>query len=203
MFLSKDELSPKRQKVRARIVESAMEVFSTYGYHDSTITAIAKKAKIAEGTIYLYFFNKDHLIIEVAEEFLSEMFERVKQKTADIVNPLEKIFAFIDANVQEFLNNPGVSKVLVLEFQKVRVNPLEDSGFTSNAYRNYISYLTEISDVAITQGFIRKMPPEDIAHIIFGCIDYSLRIWALSGFEPNVQKMVARMKNIITYGIVK
>ncbi len=50
---------------RQRLVRTALELFTTVGYHDTTTAQIAKKAGIAEGTIYRHFTSKQALVNEL------------------------------------------------------------------------------------------------------------------------------------------
>src|SRR5204863_6008546 len=46
-------------------MRTALELFTTLGYHDTTTALIAKKAGIAEGTIYRHFTSKQQLVNEL------------------------------------------------------------------------------------------------------------------------------------------
>ncbi|RPJ78250.1 MAG: TetR/AcrR family transcriptional regulator, partial [Deltaproteobacteria bacterium] len=45
-----------------KILEAAIKVFAEQGFFRSTISQIAKEAGVADGTIYLYFKNKDDIL---------------------------------------------------------------------------------------------------------------------------------------------
>ena len=50
---------------RQRLVRAALELFTAEGYHVTTTPQIAKKAGVAEGTIYRHFRSKQHLLNEL------------------------------------------------------------------------------------------------------------------------------------------
>ena len=50
---------------RQRLIRAALELFTSRGYHDTTTAQIAKKAGVAEGTIYRHFASKQHLLNEL------------------------------------------------------------------------------------------------------------------------------------------
>ncbi len=50
---------------RERLVRAALELFTAQGYHDTTTPAIAKKAGVAEGTMYRHFAGKQQFFNEL------------------------------------------------------------------------------------------------------------------------------------------
>lgn len=50
---------------RQRLVRAALELFTTQGYHPTTTPQIARRAGIAEGTIYRHFSSKQQLLNEL------------------------------------------------------------------------------------------------------------------------------------------
>ncbi len=51
-----------------QIIEAAVKVIAENGYHGSQVSKIAKEANVADGTIYLYFKNKEHILVSLFEE---------------------------------------------------------------------------------------------------------------------------------------
>ena len=54
-----------RMQKKALIMEAALELFATNGYYPTSISMIAKKAKISKGLLYNYFKSKEDLIKEI------------------------------------------------------------------------------------------------------------------------------------------
>ena len=62
-----DESAGKRE----RILRAAVDVFAEAGYFNSRVSTIAKAAGVADGTIYLYFSNKEDLLISIFHEYMT------------------------------------------------------------------------------------------------------------------------------------
>ncbi len=60
-------LNQKRPKYM-QIIDAAVEVIAENGYHQSQVSKIAKQAGVADGTIYLYFKNKEDILISLFKE---------------------------------------------------------------------------------------------------------------------------------------
>jgi len=63
--LSNEDLSMRESDKRVKIMQTALELFAEQGFHGVPMTMIAEKAKVAIGTIYIYFASKDVLIKEL------------------------------------------------------------------------------------------------------------------------------------------
>ena len=50
---------------RSQILDAAVQVFASRGFHQATVRDIAKRARVADGTIYLYFKNKGDLVLAI------------------------------------------------------------------------------------------------------------------------------------------
>jgi TetR/AcrR family transcriptional regulator, fatty acid metabolism regulator protein len=53
---------------RERILRAAVDVFAQNGYFNAKVSEIAKAAGVADGTIYLYFDNKEDVLITIFRE---------------------------------------------------------------------------------------------------------------------------------------
>ncbi|MGM7682911.1 TetR/AcrR family transcriptional regulator [Cytobacillus sp. Hm23] len=90
---SRDEkLSPKQKK----ILEAAVEIFSEKGFAASSTSEIAKRAGVAEGTIFRHYKTKHDLLISIvvptwtkiitpllAKSFVKEVFNKNQYKQAE------------------------------------------------------------------------------------------------------------------------
>jgi AcrR family transcriptional regulator len=65
------ELSPKRTRTRARLLDAAYELFAQRGLHGATLADVAARAGMTTGAIYGNFASKEELFLAVFDRFLT------------------------------------------------------------------------------------------------------------------------------------
>jgi len=153
MKISKDE----KEKVRKRIVEAAVKVIGQKGYHEATMSEIAKAAKIADATIYKYFPTKDRLL-----------FAHTQIRQAEVLEKLKSIEDFNRYTLQEQLHTLIETELEVLErdrtFVKNTVNTLFMSGATTlfsetrESKQLFLAMAQDMVDAAVEAGEIQPPP---------------------------------------------
>ena len=92
-----------KQAIRDRIVKAALSLFQTKGFETTTTKAIARKAGIAEGTVFNYFRTKEDIALFFFEEEVDHAIAAVKDNPRLRKAPLEeKLFTLVH-NQLEFL----------------------------------------------------------------------------------------------------
>jgi AcrR family transcriptional regulator len=69
----KDAGAVRREKRRAAILAAALEEFAARGFADTRLDDVARRARIAKGTIYLYFRDKESLFQDLVRAMLSPL----------------------------------------------------------------------------------------------------------------------------------
>ena len=67
-----------KREIRERIVKAALALFQTRGFDATTTKAIARKADIAEGTVFNYFRSKDDIALHFFEQEVDEAMAAVR-----------------------------------------------------------------------------------------------------------------------------
>lgn len=92
------KLEEKKQKKTKKLFHAALELFTTKGFHETSISDITRKAGLAKGTFYLYFKDKydirNHLISIESSRLFSQA-DAALQET-DIAIFEDKIIFIID-----------------------------------------------------------------------------------------------------------
>jgi AcrR family transcriptional regulator len=104
----------KKKEVRDAILESARVLFSKQGYHATTLNAIAKKAKLGVGNIYLYFPSKLHLLYEIYRPWFQAWMSDLEVQICAIKAPQAKLEKLLVGLWQDFpAHNPGLANSLM------------------------------------------------------------------------------------------
>jgi AcrR family transcriptional regulator len=97
---------------RQRLARAALELFTTKGYHVTTTPLIAKKAGVAEGTIYRHFTSKQHLLNEVFRGAARWAQQAIADETGG--TPPERLTRIARVFVDAAARDPGVTRMLLL-----------------------------------------------------------------------------------------
>lgn len=188
----------KRRKRKA-IVDAAIELFSLKGFHKTKTVDIAKKARVAEGTIYLYFKSKDILLVSAYKEVIEEMIAKIKEKNSTEKRAMHKIKNFIDEHIELLKNNETLARFIVVESR-------QSPDFYNNypEFRplgSYVSYLKSIIDEAIEKKEFRPIDSNVLVSIIYGSIDVILTRWFLLKEDTDFEQISAEATNIMLLGL--
>jgi AcrR family transcriptional regulator len=74
----------KAEARKTLILNCAKSLFSENGYHATQISDIISKARIARGTIYQYFKNKDDIFLSLLENYFKEWQMMINSRTDQI-----------------------------------------------------------------------------------------------------------------------
>src|SRR5205809_7827049 len=86
--------------IRKRIVTAALSLFQTKGFDATTTKAIARKAGIAEGTVFNYFRTKEDIALHFFEQEVDQAIVSVRENPRLRKAPLEeKLFALVQGSV--------------------------------------------------------------------------------------------------------
>jgi len=88
------KISEKKARKRESIIQTALQLFASQGFHKTTIPDIAKKLKMSVGNLYNYFASKDVLakeIIKYTSEYLGAKIREVNDTDASSKEKIHQI----------------------------------------------------------------------------------------------------------------
>ncbi len=114
----KKQLDHIKTLKKKKIMDTALELFASYGYHGTTMEKIATRAGVSKGLIYTYFKNKEDLLLELLESGLERISEKLDPNHDGVLEKHE-LLRFVRVMFEELQNNPDLWKMYFgLSFQK-------------------------------------------------------------------------------------
>lgn len=167
-----------RSDKRSLITEAAVEVFAERGFHQARVSDIARRAGVADGTIYLYFKNKEDLLLSVFEEKMDELLAGLRNALADTSDPLERIRRFARFHFDQVRENRSVSEVLQVE---LRLSNKFLKEYRPEKLWAYLGVFGQIVREGQAAGLFRaEVDPFITMWAFFGAMDEIAMQWVLS-----------------------
>jgi TetR/AcrR family fatty acid metabolism transcriptional regulator len=190
---------PKKKVKRQLIIDAAIEVFSRNGFQNSTISEIAQKANVAEGTIYQYFKNKEDLFFSIPIDKTREFYDKLELHLQGINGAENKIRKFVWYYFYHLQDNPEYARALMLE---MRVNRNFAKAKAFEAYRPLTHKILEIIEEGQEEGIIRNDTNKYmIRHLILGILEHIVTRWLLKGEKGDLLDQYNEAVELLIQGI--
>jgi len=164
----------KEFRVR-EILEAARRVMARYGMQGTTVDRVAEEAKVAKGTIYLYFQSKDELVHAAVLEGLREMVAETVRSDDSSMPPLDRIRNLILAQYRIQASNQDFLKTLIIgNSLDIEVESQAGRDFM-RVYAGYLDFVASVLQDAIDRGAIRPIDSHFAAFMLGEMLTGSLR----------------------------
>ncbi|CAB1076682.1 Fatty acid degradation regulator YsiA, TetR family [Olavius algarvensis Delta 1 endosymbiont] len=181
------------------ILEAAVKVFARQGFHQSTVAQIAKEAGVADGTIYLYFKNKDDILVQFFSYRTKQVFERFRAEVNIADNSLDKLRKLIRRHLMEFQRDPNMAVVYQVETHQN--SRLAESQIREMA-KMYQDLVSEIVELGQQDGSIRKdLYVGLVKRFILGAVDEVINTWLHSEKGYDLVSMADPLVDLFIRGI--
>lgn len=152
------------------ILKAAREVVEEKGYEGVTMSEIAERADIVEGTVYRYFKNKDELLLRVAEEWFVECYSDLVDGSA-FSGVYNKLRYLIWHSLKTIKAGRAISRYVMTEVRP-KLDYKDTAIFELN--RGYTEQMRNLFREAIDSGeFQHDVPERLLRDMVFGTIEHS------------------------------
>jgi len=191
----------KRNHKKELIIDAAIQVFAEKGFYLAKVADVARKAGVADGTIYLYFKNKDDILISLFETKMEEILNRFRSIVESGESAVIKIRQFIHLHFRLIEEDQKLAEVFQVE--------LRQSAKFLKDYHNqkFIDFLSMIGDILYEGQKNGVFRPDfrinTLKLAIFGALDEIARQWILQE-EPkfHLQEAALDLAETIIKGLV-
>ncbi|MBO8173566.1 MAG: TetR/AcrR family transcriptional regulator [Bacillaceae bacterium] len=184
------------------ILEAAKIVFAESGYHGASISKIAKRAGIGDGTVYLYFKNKEDILITLFHDTIHNKFaEQVEQAIRYYDDARLALLELVRNHFDFFGRDIHLSRVIQIESRQSEQNVREGM---KPGIQKYFRIIESVVERGQEQGHFRKdVSSRNSRKMIFGTLDEMVTSWVLSTKEYPLIQMVEPAYKLFIQGLLE
>ena len=192
--------SMKRNKPKYKqIIDAAVIAIAESGYHQAQVSKIAKQAGIADGTVYLYFKNKEDILISLFEEKMGVFVENLQQIIKDETSASEKLGQMVENHFRVLANDHHLATVTQLELRQSN----KEIRLKINAVLvEYLKLLDHILIEGMVSGdFNPSMDVRIARQMVFGTIDEISTTWVMNENRYDLMELAPKVNMMLLNGL--
>ncbi|WP_226667110.1 TetR/AcrR family transcriptional regulator [Metabacillus litoralis] len=191
-------MKQKKPKYK-QIIDAAVIVIAENGYHQAQVSKIAKQAGVADGTIYLYFKNKEDILVSLFQEKMGIFIEKIEEEIELKQTAAEKLHSLIEKHFSLLAEDHHLAIVTQLELRqsnkelRLRINEV---------LKGYLNVVDKIIDAGKETGEFREELDKRIARqMIFGTIDETVTTWVMNEQKYNLLTQAPKVHSLFINGL--
>jgi AcrR family transcriptional regulator len=190
----------QQDETRLKIVDTARDIFSQFGFKKTTMEEIALAAKKGKSSIYYYFNSKEDIFRAVVEKEAEVLIAEIRKNILGIDDPIEKLKVYISTRMRKLKKLTNFYTAIKSEY----LNHLEFIEEVRKKYDNdEVRMIADILEEGVKLG---KFSIED-PHLSAGALLIAMKGLEvpifLSKEHGNFEERMSNLLNYLFYGIVK
>jgi len=158
----------KREQVKSRIEQAAMDCFERYGLDKTTLEDIAKAVGLNKTSLYYYYKKKEDIFIEVALREGEKYIQTLQEATSEKSEIEECVAFYLESRFNYYTQVLNMNRVSVETLHKLlpRFFELYDA-----LMHREKEFLTALLEKAIQEKKIRMKDPKEVASVLINFTD--------------------------------
>jgi TetR/AcrR family fatty acid metabolism transcriptional regulator len=184
---------------RERLLQAATRVFARRGFFGSQVADVAREADVAAGTVYLYFRNKDDLLISIFERTMRSAIDDGRAALARLDDPGAQLRRIARLHLARL----GADRDLAVVFQvELRQTTKFMEQFSHTYLREYLGIIRDVITRGQERGRFRRTLSATLASkIVFGALDEMATNWVLSSRDSDLASQSEAVVDVLVNGL--
>lgn len=182
-----------------RILDAAVEVIAESGYFRARVTDIAARAGVADGTIYLYFKNKEQVLMAAIDSAFAGFLKRARTELSHAHGPRARLQRLAHLHLETL----GANRSLAIVFQtELRQSAKFLAQFSHHQLIEYFDLIrAEVREGQRLGVFRRELSDKIVANCFFGALDEMVTSWVLSEHDYPLAGAADAVVDVILMGM--
>jgi len=196
-----DERKVRRAEKRSVILAGAAQVFAEKGFFNSTVAEIARAARVADGTIYLYFKSKDDLLLSVFEEQMGTLVKQARAAVGESASAGEALERVARLHLRAVEEHPAMASVLIVEMR-------QSNAFVRRPRKPVLDEYLDLMGDIVRRGqaageFDPALHPGAVKRALFGAMDEIALSWLLATHKFDLRATAAQVSAMFVRGLAR
>jgi TetR/AcrR family fatty acid metabolism transcriptional regulator len=188
-----------RAEKSLQILRAAAKVFARSGYFNAKVSDVAREAGVADGTVYLYFKNKDDLLTSIFSTAMDEFIRRARSELARFSDPRDQLRQLARLHFECLEHDRDMAIVFQVELRQ-STKFMEE--FSTTKLAEYFQIIRQIIEAGQLTGLFRpQLNSRVVAKILFGALDEMATNWVVSRNNYPLTGMVDAVLDIFLHGV--
>lgn len=185
---------------RRKILDATLAIAATKGFEQTTTAEIARRAGVAEGSIYNYFRSKDDLLIHMVSEFAGSFLSELAEHVFVEQDPVRKLDRLIEYHIRFFTKEGNIFQVI---YGKRPGTKIQMARIIRVAIGPYAGLIEDILREGIAQAKLRDVNPQIAASFLLGGMQLTIlrRFFDLADYDPD--QAVKEIRDIYLGGLLR
>jgi AcrR family transcriptional regulator len=194
--MTDNSLDPSHE-TRSRILEAAVTVFASKGYHDTKVDDIVSKSKTSKGAFYFYFPSKQDIFLALVDTFADLLETRLRDRLTSETSGMARVDLALRVCLEIFGQYRGLAKIALVQATGLGL-AFEEKRRAVND--RFIRIIKENLDEAIADGSIQSVDTEVIACAWMGALNEIVLRWVYTG-QPDPVRSLPVLRRMLLQSI--
>ena len=191
------DVSEERRK---QIVDAALKVFSSKGFHQARMEDIALEADLSKGTLYWYFNSKEEIITSLLTNFFDREFFIIEEWAVHEESARMLLQNLASLIVEDLLSiKPFMS--IFYEFWAMSFRNEQVGNVIQESMHQYLDLIVPVVQRGIDQREFRDLNAVDIAMAFGALVEGSILLWSYDLNNVDIHAMITKSVTIFLDGI--
>lgn len=184
---------------KQRILDAAVVEIARRGFHQTTVAMIARRAQVADGTIYLYFKSKEEVLVALFDRALGRFIAEGRQSLDQYAGAAGKLRGIVEMHLSLVGRDRDLAIITQVELRH-SLHVMEE--ISRAQVGRYLAIIAEVIQQGQREGVFRAdLDPMFAAKAVFGVLDEMATDWVLSSRNVRLETKADQVAAVILGGV--
>jgi AcrR family transcriptional regulator len=192
-----DKSTSSSQETRNRILEAAVRVFASKGYHDTRVDDIVAESNTSKGSFYFYFPSKQDIFLALVDTFADLLESRLRARLEAETSGVARVDLALRVCLETFGQYRALAKIALVQATGLG-HVFEEKRRAVND--RFIAFIKKNLDEAVAEGGLPALDTEIAACAWMGALNEIVLRWVYTG-QPDPLRALPALRRLFLQSV--